>query len=63
MKIIGTHAPSPKANYKTSMAPINTLMVEEIINGFPTHVLPKIDNKLTFEDIQATTHMLNENAI
>jgi hypothetical protein len=33
------------------MAPSNALTVEEIINGFPNHVLPKIDNEPTFEDI------------
>jgi hypothetical protein len=45
------------------MAPINTLTVEEIINGFPNPVLPKIDNTPTFEDIQVTTLLLNANAI
>jgi hypothetical protein len=45
------------------MAPINALTVEEIINGFPNPVLPKIDNEPTFEDIQVTTRLLNENAI
>jgi hypothetical protein len=33
------------------MAPGNALTVEEIINGFPNCVLPKIYNKPTFEDI------------
>jgi hypothetical protein len=45
------------------MAPRNALMVEEIINGFPNPVLPKIDNEPTFEDIQIKTHLLNDNAI
>jgi hypothetical protein len=45
------------------MAPSNALMVEEIINGFPNPVLPKIDNEPTFEDIQITTRLLNANAI
>jgi hypothetical protein len=45
------------------MAPSNALTVEEIINGFPNPVLPKIDNKTTFEDIQVTPHLLNANAI
>jgi hypothetical protein len=45
------------------MAPSNALTVEEIINGFPNSVLPKIDNEPTFEDIQVTTHLLNANTI
>jgi hypothetical protein len=45
------------------MAPNNALTVEEIINGFPNPVLPKIDNEPTFEDIQITTCLLNVNAI
>jgi hypothetical protein len=45
------------------MAPSNALTVEEITNGFPNPVLPKIDNEPTFEDIQVTTHLLNANAI
>jgi hypothetical protein len=45
------------------MAPRNALTVEEIINGFPNPVLPKIDNEPTFEDIQVTTRLLNANAI
>jgi hypothetical protein len=45
------------------MAPSNAPTVEEIINGFPNPVLPKIDNKPTFEDIQITTRLLNDNAI
>jgi hypothetical protein len=45
------------------MAPSNALTVEEIINGFPSPVLPKIDNEPTFNDIQVTTRLLNENAI
>jgi hypothetical protein len=45
------------------MAPNNALTVEEIINGFPNPVLPKIDNEPIFEDIQVTTHLLNANAI
>jgi hypothetical protein len=45
------------------MAPSNALTVEEIINGFPNDVLPKIDHKPTFEDIQVTTRLLNANAI
>jgi formylmethanofuran dehydrogenase subunit A len=38
-------------------------MVEEIINGFPNQILPKIDHEPTFEDIQVTTRLLNANAI
>jgi hypothetical protein len=45
------------------MAPSNALTVEEIINGFPNPILPKIDNEPTFEDIQITTCLLNANAI
>jgi hypothetical protein len=45
------------------MAPSNALTVEEIINGFPNPVLPKIDNEPTFEDIQITTRLLNSNEI
>jgi hypothetical protein len=45
------------------MAPSNALMVEEIINGFPNPILPKIDHEPTFEDIQVTTRLLNANAI
>jgi hypothetical protein len=45
------------------MAPSNTLVVEEIINGFPNRVPPKIDNGPTFEDIQVATRLLNANAI
>jgi formylmethanofuran dehydrogenase subunit A len=45
------------------MALSNALTVEEIINGFPNPVLPKIDHEPTFEDIQVTTRMLNANAI
>jgi hypothetical protein len=43
--------------------PSNAMTVEEIINGFPNPVLPKIDNEPTFEDIQVTTRLLNANAI
>jgi hypothetical protein len=45
------------------MALRHALTVEEIINGFPNPVLPKIDHELTFEDIQVTTLLLNANAI
>jgi hypothetical protein len=45
------------------MAPSNTLTVEEIINGFPNPVLPKIDNEPTFKDIQVITRLLNANDI
>jgi hypothetical protein len=45
------------------MAPSNALAVEEIINGFPNPVLPKIDNEPTFEDIQVTNRLVNANAI
>jgi hypothetical protein len=45
------------------MVPSNALMVEEIINGFPNPILPKIDNEPTFEDTQITTRLLNANAI
>jgi hypothetical protein len=48
---------------KFNMAPSNALTVEEIINGFPNPVLPKIDNEPIFEDIQITTRLLNANAI
>jgi hypothetical protein len=43
------------------MAPSNALTVEEIFNGLPNPVLPKIDIKSTFEDIQVTTRLLNAN--
>jgi hypothetical protein len=33
------------------MAPHNALAVEEISNGFPNHVLPKIYHEPSFEDI------------
>jgi hypothetical protein len=45
------------------MAPSNVLAVEEMVNGFTNPFLPKIDNEPTFEDIQVTTRMLNENSI
>jgi hypothetical protein len=45
------------------MAPSHELTVEEISNGFPNPVLPKIDNEPTFADIQLTTRLLNANAI
>jgi hypothetical protein len=45
------------------MAPSNALTVEEIINGFPNPMLPKIDHDPTFEDIQVTIRLLNANAI
>jgi hypothetical protein len=45
------------------MSPINALTVEEIINGFPNPILPKIDHEPTFEDIQVTTRPLKANAI
>jgi hypothetical protein len=45
------------------MAPSNAPTVEEIINIFPKPILPKIDHKPTFEDIQVTTCLLNANAI
>jgi hypothetical protein len=45
------------------MAPSNALTVEEIINGSPNPVLPKIDKDPTFEDIQIATRLLNANAI
>jgi hypothetical protein len=51
-----------QTHYNTNMAPINALTVEEIINGFPNPVLPKIDNEPNFE-VQVTTHLLNANAI
>jgi hypothetical protein len=46
-----------------NMAPSNALMVDKIINRFINPVLPKIDSKPTFEDIQIATHLLNDNAI
>jgi hypothetical protein len=45
------------------MSPSNALTVEEIINSLPNPVLPKIDNKHTFADIQVTTCLLNANSI
>jgi hypothetical protein len=45
------------------MAPSNALTVEEIINIFPNHVLPKINNEPNFEDIQITTRLLNANEV
>jgi hypothetical protein len=45
------------------MAPSNSLTVENIINGFPNPILPKIDHEPTFEDIQVTTRLLNANTI
>jgi hypothetical protein len=45
------------------MAPINALTVEEIINGFPNPVLPKIDHNPTFGDIQLTNRLLDANDI
>jgi hypothetical protein len=41
------------------MAHSNALTVEEIINGFPNPLLPKIDHEPTFEDIQVTTRLMN----
>jgi hypothetical protein len=54
--------PSQTQN-NASMAPSNALTVEEIINGFPNPVLPKIDNEPTFEDIKITTRLFNANSI
>jgi hypothetical protein len=45
------------------MTPSNALAVEEIINGLPNPVLPKIDHEPACEDIQVTTRLLNANAI
>jgi hypothetical protein len=45
------------------MAPSNPLRVEEIVNGFPNPVLPKIDHDPTFENIQVTTCLISANAI
>jgi hypothetical protein len=45
------------------MAPSNALTVEEIINGFPNPILPKIYHEPTFEDIQVKTRLFNTNAI
>jgi hypothetical protein len=45
------------------MVPRHALTVEEIINGFSNPVLPKIDNEPTYEDIQVTTRLLNENVV
>jgi hypothetical protein len=45
------------------MAPSNALTVEEIINGFPNPVLPKIYNNHTFYNMQVTTRLLNANSI
>jgi hypothetical protein len=52
-----------QTNKKTNMAPYNALTVDDIINGFPTPVLPKINHKPTFEYFQVTNHILNANAI
>jgi hypothetical protein len=35
------------------MAPSNALTVEEIINGFPNPVLPKIDHEPTFRTFKS----------
>jgi hypothetical protein len=45
------------------MAPSNAQTVEEIINGFPNPILPKIDHEPTFEDIQVATPLLNADSI
>jgi hypothetical protein len=45
------------------MAPSNALTVEDIINGFPNHVLPNIDNEPTSKDIQVTNRLLNANSM
>jgi hypothetical protein len=45
------------------MAPSNALTVEEIINGFPNPIIPKIDHEPKFEDIQVATCLLNSSAI
>jgi hypothetical protein len=59
-----SRSPQPSQTHnKTSTATSNTLTIEEIINGFPNPVLPKIDNEPTFEDIQVKTRLLNANAI
>jgi hypothetical protein len=59
-----SRSPWPSQTHrKTNMAPSNALMVEEIINGFPNPVLPKIDNEPTFNDIQVKTRLLNANSI
>jgi hypothetical protein len=58
-KLSPSRSQRPSQTQNNDMAPINTLTVEEIINGFPNPVLPKIDNEPTFEDIQITTRLLN----
>jgi hypothetical protein len=45
------------------MAPHHALTVEEIINGCPNPVLPKIDHDPTFDDTQVATRLLNANTI
>jgi hypothetical protein len=45
------------------MVPRHALTVEEIINGFPKPVLPKINNEPNFEGIQIATRLLNANTI
>jgi hypothetical protein len=45
------------------MAPRNALTVEDVINGFPNDVLPKIDHEPTFEDIKVKTRLLDANSI
>jgi hypothetical protein len=45
------------------MVPHNAITVEEIINGFPNPVLPKINHEPTCEYIQVIAHLLNANYI
>jgi hypothetical protein len=45
------------------MVPCHALTVEEVINGFPNPVLPKIYHEPTFEDIQVTALLLNATII
>jgi hypothetical protein len=39
-------------NNNNNMASTSAITVEEIINGFPNPILPKIDHEPTFEEIQ-----------
>jgi hypothetical protein len=64
LTLLPSRSPRPsQTNKKTTMAPSNVLTFEEIVNGFPKPVLPKIDNEPTFEDIQVKNRILNANSI
>jgi hypothetical protein len=59
----GYYFNAKKSHKPTTMAPRHELTVEEIINGFPNLILPKIDHEPIFQDIQETTRLLNVNSI